>query len=698
MGGANLNQPLFDIMGNTFSNCTYGIYVQASNQTIKNNNFTSSMSNIAIRAISLTGDNLTIEENYFYSNPARSALVRIDSFGETQNVLIKNNFFGFPNNLTDSSAVHITGTQNVEINNNTIWAGNFSGYVLLIYASAGNNSGLKVYNNRFGNSTHYLNLTTSGTSGYAINTINVSNGQFKNNTFYLRDGYGLKVPGTNNGNSENILIKKNNFTYDPTVLIIPNRYGIIVGEDAVANNDGFFNNTIIENNTIIMPQEATSKHPLLTVKTNYSIVRNNYVVGGGYGILSKHDSWYYAYNNTMENQTNFEGFVTRSGHNSFIYNNTFFCPQYNSTKSPHAIVAKNDISPARNVTNLTIHSNVIYVYNTSKVYSFSEYGTNFSNTGFSAYNNTIILDNSSRTMAEEGGIAYNFSYFRSLYALENNSIFSATEETPTNSNKNEAVGKTNSTINWTTQESANSSINYGTTLSLGSSSTNSTLVLTHIILLEGLSEGTVYYYNMTSCDFDGNCTVTEGNTFTTSVTPTETQVGGSTSATTYDESDAEEEGLNLIWRDLKRKDRVKFEYKSRSHSVEINSIGLREVKVTIASNPKIMELNYNKLTRLDIDEDDIEDIKIIAEKESANRVKLSLEKIVIPSAPLEELEEISGEVIFEEDIEKDKQEPEEVKDNTIIIYSTLAIIIILALAIYFFKKRKKIIKSLNFLT
>ena len=75
-------------------------------------------------------------------------------------------------------------------------------------------------------------------------------------------------------------------------------------------------------------------------------------------------------------------------------------------------------------------------------------------------------------------------------------------------------------ISWTTNENANSSINYGTTTSLGTIAGNASNATTHSINLSGLTNGTTYYYNVTSCDLVGNCNTTGEFNFTTDLDDT----------------------------------------------------------------------------------------------------------------------------------------------------------------------------------
>ncbi|MEM4714053.1 MAG: PGF-pre-PGF domain-containing protein [Candidatus Nanoarchaeia archaeon] len=73
-------------------------------------------------------------------------------------------------------------------------------------------------------------------------------------------------------------------------------------------------------------------------------------------------------------------------------------------------------------------------------------------------------------------------------------------------------------ITWVTNEYANSSLNYGKTLSLGNLITNSSLAINHSVSLSNLNAATLYYFNVTSCDLAGNCNTTGPYNFTTLAT------------------------------------------------------------------------------------------------------------------------------------------------------------------------------------
>ncbi|MFA6096281.1 MAG: chitobiase/beta-hexosaminidase C-terminal domain-containing protein [Candidatus Paceibacterota bacterium] len=74
----------------------------------------------------------------------------------------------------------------------------------------------------------------------------------------------------------------------------------------------------------------------------------------------------------------------------------------------------------------------------------------------------------------------------------------------------------NATITWTTDESSDSQVEYGTTTSYGSSTPiNTSLTTSHSQLLVSLASSTLYHYRVKSKDSSGNLATSPDNTFTT---------------------------------------------------------------------------------------------------------------------------------------------------------------------------------------
>src|SRR5439155_163368 len=79
-----------------------------------------------------------------------------------------------------------------------------------------------------------------------------------------------------------------------------------------------------------------------------------------------------------------------------------------------------------------------------------------------------------------------------------------------------SIGGTSATIKWTTNETADSQVEYGLTTSYGSTTTlNPTLVTSHTVSLTGLTASTTYHYRIRSTDASGNLSLTSDSSITT---------------------------------------------------------------------------------------------------------------------------------------------------------------------------------------
>ncbi len=70
-------------------------------------------------------------------------------------------------------------------------------------------------------------------------------------------------------------------------------------------------------------------------------------------------------------------------------------------------------------------------------------------------------------------------------------------------------------VQWDSTTSSNSVVNYGLTTSYGSTQTNPAMGTAHLVVLNGLSTGTLYHYRVRSTDAYGQETVSSDRTFTT---------------------------------------------------------------------------------------------------------------------------------------------------------------------------------------
>jgi len=93
------------------------------------------------------------------------------------------------------------------------------------------------------------------------------------------------------------------------------------------------------------------------------------------------------------------------------------------------------------------------------------------------------------------------------------------------------IGNSSVKITWTTNEQANSAVQYGTSASYGSTNTDSSQVTSHSIEITSLSANTTYHYKVQSTDANNNMAETSDNTFVTAKASTTVTVTTTTTTT-----------------------------------------------------------------------------------------------------------------------------------------------------------------------
>ena len=83
---------------------------------------------------------------------------------------------------------------------------------------------------------------------------------------------------------------------------------------------------------------------------------------------------------------------------------------------------------------------------------------------------------------------------------------------------NDTITDVSARIGYNTDINGNSSINYGKTTDLGTLSNDATFNVIHNTVLNGLSQAQIYYYNITSCNAIGGCSMSGTYNFTTKTT------------------------------------------------------------------------------------------------------------------------------------------------------------------------------------
>jgi hypothetical protein len=97
---------------------------------------------------------------------------------------------------------------------------------------------------------------------------------------------------------------------------------------------------------------------------------------------------------------------------------------------------------------------------------------------------------------------------------------------------------TSATITWSTDQSSNSKVVYGTTNAYGSVTSNASLVTSHTVSLTGLSSGVTYHYAAVSANAQGYTATSTDQTFTTfNSTPPSVPTGLTATATSSSEID-----------------------------------------------------------------------------------------------------------------------------------------------------------------
>jgi hypothetical protein len=84
------------------------------------------------------------------------------------------------------------------------------------------------------------------------------------------------------------------------------------------------------------------------------------------------------------------------------------------------------------------------------------------------------------------------------------------------------VTGTTAIITWVTNSSSDSQVNYGTTTGLGTIVSDNSTVNNHLILLQGLNPGTIYYFEVESTDVSGTSTDNNGGAYYSFTTTTPT--------------------------------------------------------------------------------------------------------------------------------------------------------------------------------
>jgi len=367
------------------------------------------------------------------------------------------------------------------------------------------------------------------------------------------------------------------------------------------------------------------------------------------------------------------------------------------------ISPSNNFSTKQNENNFTCNS-------TSKNYQLT-------NTSFYLWNSTNnliynltknITGNSNLsvfnyTFSIEGSYLWNcISYNNQSYSNSNSNFTINYDITTPNvsSVSGSSITSTSAIINWITNENANSSVGYGTTIELGSITNNSSLATSHSVSLSGLSASTIYYYNVTSCDSANNCNTTGTNSFTTlASTPPVTSSsggggGGSTIATYVATPEQASAGYN---QSLKTNDKIKFSFfdtKSEEHILTVTQLGANFADILIQSEPIRLSLGIGQSAKLNLTSAVYYDLYVKLDSVKDNKADITIQTIheEIPKPAL-----VTGNAA-EENKEQENENPEgNIAELNLKITKLQRIIRIIAvifiMSVIFLLFRKKIIRA-----
>lgn len=179
---------------------------------------------------------------------------------------------------------------------------------------------------------------------------------------------------------------------------------------------------------------------------------------------------------------------------------------------------------------------------------------------------------------------------------------------PALSTLSSSVSSSGATISYTSNESVNVTINYGTSLSLGSFSNSATYATSADVSLSSLSASTVYYYNLTICDQAGNCITNGTNSFTTSAAA-QTPSGGSTTGATTSVPQITDLSNGYV-KSMTVNDELKFTVQSQQHSVFVQSLIGDKLVLKIKSDPQIATFYPGEEKKFEITNDSYYDLYI----------------------------------------------------------------------------------------
>jgi len=275
---------------------------------------------------------------------------------------------------------------------------------------------------------------------------------------------------------------------------------------------------------------------------------------------------------------------------------------------------------------------------------------NYTNTSYTSDTYLNITVNNLLDGKYVWGIFANDSTGNTNFTLTNRT-FTIDTIKPNLTSISSSVGSTTATITWTSDESSNSSVLYGTTISLGSSTGSTSLVTSHSIALSSLSASTLYYYNVSSCDSSNNCNTSTQRSFTTSAASSPSGGGGGGGGGSavitqpkefdIDFSNVSSGGIGASQGEIKT-----FSFNGQTtHKFTVSEVTETTVKLIIESEPIILVLSVGETKQVDINQDDINDLEIKLVSIIRGKANFLLEKL--EGADIVAKEELEKEPLFD---------------------------------------------------
>ena len=474
-----------------------------------------------------TAGNTNSSDNRTFNVDSINPNITIGTGGTTgnksQNYIIFN-VTAFDTNLNNITSYIYNSTHLVSINSSTLSPlfTNFSGLPngnYLLNATA---------NDTFGNtnSTATINVTldtvlplidfTSNTNAtgtnisrtYFLVEASVTDINFNNLTYSLY-------------NSTNIV---NQTTYNSIILInwtsLPaNTYYYNATSCDVANN---CNSTSTREFTVdLIGPNITIQSPVNNANSTTTNINLNFTTFDASGISSCFYSVNGTSNTTLANCQN-TTFTASQGFNYLtVYTND---TAGNVNASANVTFTVDTINP-----NITFGVNTTSNGNNTQNYievNISASDTNLNLIFVYLYNSTHLLNTTNSTTSP---FVSNFSnllnadYFinatvNDTFGNSNNSgtrNITLNNSAPLIINLTQAVSRSSVVLTWNTDKFSNSSVNYSTTISLGTNLTNTSFLLNHSVGISNLDSSTIYYYNITVCNVLNVCNNSGIYTFTT---------------------------------------------------------------------------------------------------------------------------------------------------------------------------------------